>query len=182
MTTSLRERILAKEAQGDLLAKVTKPKYGADPSFQRAPRARLADLNAKYQDACLALNGKVRRGVSDDQRKGKLSQEPRLLRLQKFATVDMKPAQQFRDFEIACSGFSAIRARISKWWSSASRIEGVTAPLGRIRALVQRGAAPRGRSEQEVAGYRDALCAPERIESAGWKSLPGYGLKPRNRR
>ncbi len=40
---------------------------------------------------------------------------------------------------------------------SSTRIEGVTAPLERIRALVQRGAAPRGRSEQEIAGYRDVL-------------------------
>lgn len=40
---------------------------------------------------------------------------------------------------------------------SSTRIEGITAPHQRIRALVQRDAVPRGRSEQEIAGYRDAL-------------------------
>ncbi len=88
-----------KEAQGDLLAKATNPKYRADPSFQRALRARLAELKAKYQDAYLALHGKARLGVSDDQRKGELTKDPRLLQLQKLAGVEMMPAQQLRDFE-----------------------------------------------------------------------------------
>ena len=88
-----------KEAQGDLLAKVTSPKHRADPSFQRALGARLAELKAKYQDAYLALHGRARLGASDDQRKGKLTQDPRLLQLQKLAGVEMMPAQQLRDFE-----------------------------------------------------------------------------------
>lgn len=40
---------------------------------------------------------------------------------------------------------------------SSNRIEGITVEAGRVEALVQRGAAPRDRSEQEIAGYRDAL-------------------------
>jgi Fic family protein len=40
---------------------------------------------------------------------------------------------------------------------SSNRIEGVTAPRARIEALVRRNAPPRDRSEQEIAGYRDAL-------------------------
>jgi Fic family protein len=40
---------------------------------------------------------------------------------------------------------------------SSNRIEGVTAPLERIEALVLRNSTPRDRSEQEIAGYRDAL-------------------------
>lgn len=40
---------------------------------------------------------------------------------------------------------------------SSNRIEGVTAPAERIRALVVKGSAPQNRSEQEIAGYRDAL-------------------------
>jgi len=38
-----------------------------------------------------------------------------------------------------------------------SRIEGVVAPHERIEALVLKSSAPRNRSEQEIAGYRDAL-------------------------
>jgi len=39
-----------------------------------------------------------------------------------------------------------------------------------------------GRATNAPSPARRRSCAPERIESAGWKSLPGYGLKPRNRR
>lgn len=40
---------------------------------------------------------------------------------------------------------------------SSNRLEGVTAPRDRIEALVLKPAAPRDRSEEEIAGYRDAL-------------------------
>jgi Fic family protein len=40
---------------------------------------------------------------------------------------------------------------------SSNRIEGVIAPHPRIEALVLKNAVPRNRSEQEIAGYRDAL-------------------------
>ncbi len=40
---------------------------------------------------------------------------------------------------------------------SSNRLEGITAPLGRIKDLVARKATPRNRSEQEIAGYRDVL-------------------------
>lgn len=40
---------------------------------------------------------------------------------------------------------------------SSNRIEGVVASHARIEAIVQRGSIPTTRSEQEIAGYRDAL-------------------------
>ncbi len=40
---------------------------------------------------------------------------------------------------------------------SSNRLEGITAPLDRIEAMVLKNSAPINRSEQEVAGYRDAL-------------------------
>jgi Fic family protein len=40
---------------------------------------------------------------------------------------------------------------------SSNRLEGVTVAPARLKSLVIRNAAPRNRSEQEVAGYRDAL-------------------------
>lgn len=40
---------------------------------------------------------------------------------------------------------------------SSNRIEGVVAPHERIEALVLNNSTPRDRSEQEIAGYRDAL-------------------------
>jgi Fic family protein len=40
---------------------------------------------------------------------------------------------------------------------SSNRIEGIVAAAGRVAELVDEGAAPRNRSEHEIAGYRDAL-------------------------
>ena len=40
---------------------------------------------------------------------------------------------------------------------SSNRLEGITAPHDRIEALVLKHTTPRNRSEQELAGYRDAL-------------------------
>jgi Fic family protein len=40
---------------------------------------------------------------------------------------------------------------------SSNRIEGIVAAPGRVEAIVLKAAAPRDRSEQEIAGYRDAL-------------------------
>ena len=40
---------------------------------------------------------------------------------------------------------------------SSNRLEGVTAPRERVEALILRPTAPTNRSEQEIAGYRDAL-------------------------
>jgi Fic family protein len=40
---------------------------------------------------------------------------------------------------------------------SSNRLEGITAPRERVRALVVQGTMPRDRPEQEIAGYRDVL-------------------------
>ena len=40
---------------------------------------------------------------------------------------------------------------------SSNRLEGITAPAARIKALVENTTKPLNRSEQEIAGYRDAL-------------------------
>lgn len=40
---------------------------------------------------------------------------------------------------------------------SSNRIEGVQAPIKRIKALIEQKTTPQNRSEQEIAGYRDVL-------------------------
>lgn len=40
---------------------------------------------------------------------------------------------------------------------SSNRLEGITAPRRRVEALVRKTTEPKNRSEQEIAGYRDAL-------------------------
>jgi Fic family protein len=49
------------------------------------------------------------------------------------------------------------QAAIIESSESSNRLEGITAPRDRIEALVLRPTEPRDRSEQEIAGYRDAL-------------------------
>ncbi len=49
------------------------------------------------------------------------------------------------------------QAAIIESAESSNRIEGITAPRARIEALILKPSAPRDRSEQEIAGYRDAL-------------------------
>lgn len=49
------------------------------------------------------------------------------------------------------------QAAIIESSESSNRLEGITAPRARIEALAQRPTEFRNRSEQEIAGYRDAL-------------------------
>lgn len=49
------------------------------------------------------------------------------------------------------------QAAIIQSAESSNRIEGVTAPLQRIVALMAKKTTPRDRSEQEISGYRDVL-------------------------
>ena len=49
------------------------------------------------------------------------------------------------------------QAAIIQSTESSNRIEGVEAPLQRIKALVAQKTTPMNRSEQEIAGYRDVL-------------------------
>ncbi len=49
------------------------------------------------------------------------------------------------------------QAAIIQSTESSNRIEGVEAPLQRIKALIAQKTTPQNRSEQEIAGYRDVL-------------------------
>jgi Fic family protein len=49
------------------------------------------------------------------------------------------------------------QAAVIESTESSNRIEGIVAPRDRIAALVAEKTAPRNRSEQEIAGYRDVL-------------------------
>ena len=50
-----------------------------------------------------------------------------------------------------------LQAAVIESTESSNRLEGITAPRDRLEALVLRPTAPENRSEQEIAGYRDAL-------------------------
>ncbi len=93
-----------RERRAELMAKITSPKHRADASFQRTLGQALSELKSTYRDAYLESHGKVRLGATDDQRKARLGQDPRLKQLQHLSTVEMMPTQQLRDFENALFG------------------------------------------------------------------------------
>jgi Fic family protein len=59
---------------------------------------------------------------------------------------------------------------------SSNRIEGITAPLPRIKSLIAKRTKPKNRSEQEIAGYRDALNLVH-ARHAGMQVTPGLVLQ-----
>ncbi|MBK5966808.1 ATPase [Thiocystis minor] len=93
-----------RERRGELMAKITSPKHRADPSFQRTLGQTLAQLKTAYQDIYLDRHARLRLGATDDQRKARLGQDPRLKQLQQIATVEMMPAQQLKDYQNSLFG------------------------------------------------------------------------------
>lgn len=88
-----------RERRGELMAKITSPKHRADSGFRRALGQALAELKIAYQDAYLESHTRARLGATDDQRKARVGQDPRLKQLQQLSTVEMMPTQQLRDFQ-----------------------------------------------------------------------------------
>jgi hypothetical protein len=82
-----------------LITAMGSPKQRAESGFQRRLAQSLTVLKTAYQDAYLVLHGRARLGVKEDQKKAKLTQDPRLKRLQKLSGVEMMPKQQLRDLE-----------------------------------------------------------------------------------
>lgn len=95
---------LMRERRGELMAKITSPKRRADSGFQRALGQVLAELKTTYQDAYLQRHVQARLGATDDQRKARLAQDPRLKQLQQLSMVEMMPTQQLRDFQNSLFG------------------------------------------------------------------------------
>jgi len=88
-----------RERRGELMAKIASPKHRADSAFQRNLGQALAELKAAYQDAYLEHHGKTRLGANDDQRKARLTKEPRIKQLQQLRAIEMVPASQLQDIE-----------------------------------------------------------------------------------
>lgn len=60
---------------------------------------------------------------------------------------------------------------------SSNRIEGVTAPPARLLGLIAENTTPRDRSEQEIAGYRDALAFVHANAGGVWPLSNGVVLQ-----
>lgn len=88
-----------RQERSALITAMGSPKQRADSGFQRRLAQSLTVLKTAYQDAYLALHGRARLGVNEDQKKAALTQDPRLKRLQKLSVVEMMPKQQLNDLQ-----------------------------------------------------------------------------------
>jgi energy-coupling factor transporter ATP-binding protein EcfA2 len=88
-----------KEARAELLTKVSDPKHRADTGFQRRLGQTLAQLKSSYQDAYLELHKRAHLGAKDDEKKARLTRDPRLGQLQKLDGVEMMPHHQLKAFQ-----------------------------------------------------------------------------------
>lgn len=89
----------ARTVRDALLAKVNQSSERAKPSFRTSLEQELASLKTSYADAYAASHQRSRLGPADDKKKGLLAKDPRLVQLQKLASVEMMPAQQLRELE-----------------------------------------------------------------------------------
>jgi hypothetical protein len=105
-----------RNAQLDLLPKLTSPQYRSDVTFQRSTAQRLTELKGAFQDAYLVLHQKTRLGASEDKKKGGLVKDTRLVQLQKLSGVEMMPAHQLAEIQNTLLGlktcFSLTKARL----------------------------------------------------------------------
>jgi hypothetical protein len=87
------------ERRGEIMTRLTSPTQRSDAGFRRALTQTLSTLKDAYQAAYLTAHGKARLGATDDERKARLTRDPRLKQLQQLSSVEMMPTQQLRGFE-----------------------------------------------------------------------------------
>jgi hypothetical protein len=88
-----------RQERSALMTTMGSPKQRAESSFQRRLAQTLTTLKTAYQDAYLVLHGRARLDHNEDQKKAKLTQDPRLKRLQNLSVVEMMPKQQLNDLQ-----------------------------------------------------------------------------------
>lgn len=88
-----------KSARDGILAQMLDHSQRSAPAFRQQITQQLSDLKSSYITAYLGLHSKSRLGVNDDKKKGQLTQDSRLLKLQKLSTIDLMPRQQLIEFQ-----------------------------------------------------------------------------------
>jgi predicted ATPase len=80
-----------------ILSKLTDKKRRGTESFRREIAQKLNTLQKSYIDAYLTLHEKARLGANEDKKKAKLVKDDRLVTLDRLASVNLMPRQQFID-------------------------------------------------------------------------------------
>jgi hypothetical protein len=94
----------AQAAKADLLARLSDPAQRTQPSLRQSAAQQLNAIKQGYVQAYMAGHTRARLGAADDQRKGKLLNDPRLRQLQRLATVTLMPSGQLTDFQNRLAG------------------------------------------------------------------------------
>ncbi|MDY0063099.1 MAG: DUF6079 family protein [Myxococcota bacterium] len=136
-----------KQARSELLTKLADPQQRADHGFQRQLGQTLAQLKTSYQDAYLELHKHAHLGAKEDERKAKLTRDPRLAQLQKLDGVEMMPHHLLKAFQDRLFGLKTCYA-LSRQDLAASP----TCPHSPFRPADQ---PPGAQSAAEVLGVLD---------------------------
>ena len=92
--------------------------------------------------------------------------EPKYLKTISFSTEDASALQRIGEYKGKQGLFaqqtpeilrSLQQVAVVESSESSNRLEGITAPRDRLEAIILKTSTPANRSEQEIAGYRDAL-------------------------
>lgn len=88
-----------KSDRDDVLSQLLDHAKRAEPTFRQQVTQKLTDLKSTYVTTYISLHSKARLGTNEDRRKAQLTQDDRLVRLQKLSTIDLMPRQQLIDFQ-----------------------------------------------------------------------------------
>ena len=83
--------------RGETLADLITPAKRAASGFRQQTLTKLGALKQQYINHYMTLHSHARLGVSEDQRKAALMQDPRLKQLDRLATIELLPIGQLRD-------------------------------------------------------------------------------------
>lgn len=88
-----------RQVQQEIMGDILNPNKRSAVVFRQQTVQKLTELKQSYIQSYMVLHTSARLGVTEDQRKIKLTQDVRSQSLQKLATIDLMPASQLRDWQ-----------------------------------------------------------------------------------
>jgi hypothetical protein len=88
-----------KAARDEITSQISDPAKCSAPAVRQKVQSKLLELRKSYIQTYLTMHSKARLGVNEDKKKGRLTNDERIKILQKLATIDLMPRQNFTDFQ-----------------------------------------------------------------------------------
>jgi hypothetical protein len=98
----------------ETLAAITDPSQRNQATFRQDTQRRMTALKTKYVQEYMKLHTRARLGKNDDQRKARLTNDPRLQTLQRLATITLMPRAQMTDFQNRLAALKSCFALVEK--------------------------------------------------------------------